>query len=306
MIVLVKDKKEANCITHSGTMHADEVFATAFLDLLLKDIKVCRTLDINQDDYKDNVFIYDIGRGQFDHHQLDAEKRENGITYCSFGLLWKQFGRLYLEQENISNIEDVFLGVDKDLVEAIDADDNGVFPKIDAEYKVKTLSSIIKLFNPSFGSLDDENIQFLKAVTIAREILLEEIKTIEDKVKAKYKLLDIIYNNKTNILILNEYMPYEETLLQEDKEQKIDFVVFPSNRGGFNVKTIPKSQEDKTYRKEFPLEWAGLVDQEFENVSGVVGARFCHSTRFLLSCDTMDAAMNLIDKALSSEINNVL
>ena len=101
-------------------------------------------------------------------------------------------------------------------------------------------------------------------------------------------------------------MPYEETLLQEDKEQKIDFVVFPSNRGGFNVKTIPKSQEDKTYRKEFPLEWAGLVDQEFENVSGVVGARFCHSTRFLLSCDTMDAAMNLIDKALSSEIINVL
>ena len=52
MILLVKDKKEANCITHSGTMHADEVFATAFLDLLLKDIKVCRTIDITEDDYK--------------------------------------------------------------------------------------------------------------------------------------------------------------------------------------------------------------------------------------------------------------
>ena len=33
MITLVKDIKDANCITHSGTMHADEIFATAFLEL---------------------------------------------------------------------------------------------------------------------------------------------------------------------------------------------------------------------------------------------------------------------------------
>ena len=30
---LVTDIKKAKYITHSGTMHADEVFATAFLDL---------------------------------------------------------------------------------------------------------------------------------------------------------------------------------------------------------------------------------------------------------------------------------
>ena len=71
MIVLVKDIKEATCVTHSGTMHADEVFATAFLDLYLKDIKVCRTLNINEIE-NENVIIYDIGRGKFDHHQLDA------------------------------------------------------------------------------------------------------------------------------------------------------------------------------------------------------------------------------------------
>ena len=40
MMKLVNDIKEANCITHSGTMHADEIFATAFLDLYLKDLKV--------------------------------------------------------------------------------------------------------------------------------------------------------------------------------------------------------------------------------------------------------------------------
>lgn len=33
---LVTDIKDAKYITHSGTMHTDEVFATAFLDLYKK------------------------------------------------------------------------------------------------------------------------------------------------------------------------------------------------------------------------------------------------------------------------------
>ena len=52
MIEIVKRIEEANCITHSGTMHADEVFSTAFLELYLKDIeKKYKFLD----DYVSNV-----------------------------------------------------------------------------------------------------------------------------------------------------------------------------------------------------------------------------------------------------------
>ena len=57
MIVLVKDIKEANCITHSGTFHADEVFATAFLDLYLKDIKVHRTTELNYERLNPHTII---------------------------------------------------------------------------------------------------------------------------------------------------------------------------------------------------------------------------------------------------------
>ena len=305
MIVLVKDASEANCITHSGTMHADEVFATAFLDLYLKDIKVCRTSEINNEKINKNTLIYDIGRGEYDHHQSDAKKRDNGITYSSFGLLWQKFGRNFLKQENIPNVEDVFQSIDKDFIEAIDADDNGVFPKIEADYKVKTVSNIIKLFNPGYDSNEDENIQFMKAVITAREILEQEIKSIVGKIKAKYKVIENIQNTTGNILILEEYMPYEETLLLNDQEGKISFVVFPSNRGGYNIKTVPRSMEDKTYRKEFPLEWSSLINEELERATGIKGARFCHTSRFLLSCDSLEAAFKLIDKALSSEINNV-
>ena len=39
---LVQNINDAKFITHSGTMHADDIFATAFLDLLYGNIKVFR------------------------------------------------------------------------------------------------------------------------------------------------------------------------------------------------------------------------------------------------------------------------
>ena len=47
MITFVKNIEEANCITHSGTFHADDVFATAFLELYLNDIKYSSSNIIN-------------------------------------------------------------------------------------------------------------------------------------------------------------------------------------------------------------------------------------------------------------------
>ena len=44
---LVKDITKAKYITHAGTMHADEVFATAFLDLYKKDVVLTRVTEID-------------------------------------------------------------------------------------------------------------------------------------------------------------------------------------------------------------------------------------------------------------------
>ncbi len=163
MISFVKNIRDANCITHSGTMHADDVFATAFLELYLGEVRLFRTSSVNFFEVSSDALVYDVGRREFDHHQIDALKRDNGITYCSFGLLWKKFGRDFLIKRGIDFVEEVFEGIDKDLIEGIDADDNGFFPKIEAEFKVKTTSNLIKLFNPSFESGQKENEQFVKA-----------------------------------------------------------------------------------------------------------------------------------------------
>ena len=42
MIKLVKNLDVANCVTHSETFHADDVFATCFLSKVLNDMKLIR------------------------------------------------------------------------------------------------------------------------------------------------------------------------------------------------------------------------------------------------------------------------
>ena len=296
---LVTDIKEAKYITHSGTMHTDEVFTTAFLDSYKKDITLIRLPQIDIDKIEKDVLVYDIGRGKYDHHQDDAKTRENGIKYSSFGLLFQEFGKEYLKQLKIEDIEEVFNTIDKELVEGIDAVDNGVFPEINANFKVKTLDDIIKACNPSFGSNQDENEQFIKAVGIAKIIFQEIIHNIVGKVKAKKIILQKLKVTEKDYLELEEYIPYEETILKNEEGNHILFALYPSNRGGWGIKTIKKSAEDKTDRLSFPENWAGLENQELEKITGIKDVTFCHSGRFLMTCKTKEAAYKVLEKVLN-------
>ena len=298
---LIHNIKEAKYITHAGTMHADEVFATAFLDLYNKDIEVMRVSEIEKAKIRKDAIVYDIGRGKYDHHQEDAKVRENGIKYSSLGLLFEEFGKDYLKQEKIEDIDEVYVGMEKELIEAIDAIDNGVFPEIVAPYKVKTISDIIKLFNPSFGSNEKEEEQFIKAVEVAKQIWQETLYSVIGKVKAKKIVLEKIKNEKKDYLELEEYLPYEETLLKTEEGDHLLFVMYPSNRGGYGIKTIKKSLEDKTDRMLFPESWAGLENKELEKVSNIKDISFCHSGRFLVTCKTKEAAYQVLDQLLSTK-----
>lgn len=298
MIKIVNGEEQANAITHSGTMHADEVFATAFLEDYLGNRKVYRTNNIDYTKVQENTLIYDVGRGKFDHHQIDALKRDDGITYCSFGLLWKEFGKDYLKKKSFSNIDILWEYIDKDFIEGIDADDNGFFPKIDAIYKVKTLSNIIKIFNPSYDSYETESEQFIKAVDVAKKIFIEEVLYANGKVMANAiinKILDNLDSN-SKYLILDKFLPYEETILNRSDMNNLLFVAFPSNRGGYVIKTIPKNLEDKTARVAFPSEWAGLEGKELEEKSKIPGLIFCHTGRFIVSCKDYDTVLKVLNK----------
>ena len=119
--------------THAGKFHADDVFSSALLKMIYEDIKIERGFKVPED--FDGI-VFDIGFGKFDHHQADREVRENGIPYAAFGLLWREYGKLFLEG-------DAFLEFDEKFVQPMDESDN-----TGCKHEI---SDLIDKFNPSWN-----------------------------------------------------------------------------------------------------------------------------------------------------------
>ncbi len=296
-IIITENIEEADLITHNGTFHSDEVFSTVLLSKVLKKdiLKLCRTSNI-----KEGItgFVYDVGYGKYDHHQPGGNgERKNGIKYSSFGLVWRDFGKDYLKQLNCLQIEEVWSMVDKKLVQNIDAIDNGQLGKLTQfDFEVVTLPNLISMYNSNW---DDEqanqNEMFLKAVQFAQTVFDRFIISVVSKIRAKSRVEDAIENSKNQILILEKFMPWKEFLLdsENEKAKNILFVVFPSNRGGYNVYAVPKENGSFESRKLFPAKWAGLKDEELSKISGVATATFCHTGRFICATRTKEDAIKI-------------
>ena len=106
MIKIVKNIEDAGFVTHAGKFHADEVFATILLEKIYDEINLIRLPEVDGINL-DKKFVYDIGGGKFDHHQIGGNgQRNSGIKYAAFGLVWKEFGRAYLQKKQVNNIEE--------------------------------------------------------------------------------------------------------------------------------------------------------------------------------------------------------
>ena len=265
MIEIVKELKEANCVTHGGKFHSDETFATVILSKILTNIRLIRVNEVT-DTMRESIankLVYDIGGGEFDHHQAGGNgQRDNGVKYASCGLIWKSYGKKYLEKCNVKkeHIEELFLQIDKDLIQYIDANDNGQSTKIDTDYKLVELASVISAFNPCWNETVDTDECFMQAYEIAKKYFERFIAREIAKNEAKELVENAIENSKEGIMILEQFMPWEEAVLTSTnpKAEKINFVVFPSNRGGFSVHAVPKELGSFENRKSLPKEWAGL------------------------------------------------
>lgn len=299
-IEIIKESDKADLITHSGNFHADEVFATVVLSKLIdkENITLCRTSAITQNE---KGIVYDIGYGKYDHHQPGGNgERLNGVKYAAFGLIWKSFGKDYLKSINATNIDDVWEAIDKKIVQNVDSIDNGQL-KISTQFdfEVITLSNVISMYNSNW---DDENEnqdeQFLKAVELANNIFERIVKNAISKMNAKEKIEMAIKESKNHILVLDEFMPWKEFLLESENGKDILFAVFPSNRGGYNVYAVPKELGSFESRKLFPESWSGLKDEDLQKVSGVETATFCHTNRFLSVAKSKEDALKLAEIAI--------
>ena len=138
-------KIPANGFTHAGKFHADDVFATALLQILRPDIKITRGFTV-PDDF--DGIVYDIGFGMFDHHQEPREYRANGVPYAAFGLLWRVLGPGLVGERQARLIDENF-------IQPLDLNDN--------TGEQNSLCDAIGFFNPVWDSKEDQDSCFFKA-----------------------------------------------------------------------------------------------------------------------------------------------
>lgn len=157
--------------THGGVMHADEVFASALLRMIDPSFKIIRQKDrLDEIPTNDDILVFDIGRGKYDHHQEDSKLRPSGKKYSSVGLILSEF------YQEIGLSYEEFLYLDKEIIEKIDLSDN--------YGNLCDYSSMISNFNiPWYIAKDlssEENLQyqdesFEDAITFAKEIIKNEL-----------------------------------------------------------------------------------------------------------------------------------
>ena len=303
MIKITKNIKEANCITHTGTFHADEIFATLILSKIIPEITLIRLPEFREEEKaeaKSSAIVYDIGGGKYDHHQLGGNgERTNGVKYAACGLIWKAYGEQLLEKYNVKEIQYTIEYIDRNLIQFIDANDNGQLPKLQTDYRNIHISHIVSLFNPKWDENVDSDENFMKALSLCEIIFNEFLHDTFSKLKAKDLVDDAIENSENGIMILDTFAPWKEFLLtsKNEKAKDINFAVFPSSRGGYNVYAVPIEIGSFENRKSLPIKWRGLRDKELQNVTGVETARFCHNAGFICSADSKEGALKLADMA---------
>lgn len=303
MAMETKQKNKLKLVTHNGSFHSDDVFACATLSLVLQNKKeafeIIRSRDEDLISAGDYVFdvggIYDEEKNRFDHHQKEfKKKRENGIMYSSFGLVWKKFG------EELCGLEEAAEIIENRLVAPIDAFDNG-FDLVENKHDITPyyIQYMFLSMRPTWNEEDktyDE--MFLKSVDMAKEILKREIIQAKDVILARERVLSVYKKTKDKrILILDKDYFYGD-VLNEFPEPL--FVIYPRTDGFFGVRAVREDPKAFKNRKDFPVEWGGLRDEELSKITGVGDAVFCHKGLFLAVAKSLDGAGQLAQIAVQS------
>jgi len=258
----IKNKIENyGCLTHAGIFHADDVFSTALLRIIFRDLRPTpvRVFKV-PNDYKG--LVYDIGFGEFDHHQSEVPTYEDGTKKASLGLLWDILGKETYSEEVYTDIRD-------NLIKFLDENDNT--GKVVSMGGIKhPLADVIGCFNVNWDDeFNDSDSKFLKAVSVARRILLEKIVSSISYYAGKSVIEEAPMED--NIKILSKYAPWKEFVPEE-----CIGVVHPSLRGGYALQSI----DSNIY--PLPKEWLEGKPE---------GCTFVHASLFIASFDTKENAI---------------
>jgi len=262
------------------------------------DVDVIRTRDKEILDTLD--LVYDVGGGEYDHHDIEKVYRESGTPYAACGLIWRRFGREVVQYRepslNVDEIDEVYRNVDEYLIEGIDATDNGL-KTYDTIIPTVCISSVISGFNPTWDKNIPEDEAFNKAVDVASNVLRNTINQKVSEIRARKYIIKAFENRaKPELLILDNSYPWTHTLQEIDKNEEVLFVIFPRDNQ-YLIQTVRGS--DGADRKKLPKSWAGKRDEALNNILGIEDAVFCHPGRFIAGAKSYDSILKMAEIAVN-------
>lgn len=258
--------------THGGRFHADDVFSAALLRILRPDIRIYRGYSVPKGF---TGIVFDIGDGPFDHHQKGSPKRENGVPYASFGLLWKEYGGFILSETEAVRFDEKF-------IQPLDLDDN--------TGTGNPVAGLIGAFNPVWDSDQNPDEAFFEALDVAEKLLYHRLKSICAVERGKEAVEKALAAMKDNIVVLEAYIPWKPVLVPSEAE----YVVYPSPRGGYSLQCVPKDFNGKTGDKiPLPGSWRGRPQTELAEITGVSDINFCHSSGFMATAASLESVIRL-------------
>lgn len=294
---VISQLKAYGAVTHNGTFHADDIISAALLELFLvfdDGIGQKTPLDLRRVpnvDPEEKGFVFDIGRGKFDHHQEDALIRVSTnlhddmalvdhpntlITkYCAAGLIWRAYGVDFLRAAykklitvNVPSddlLQPAFRNIDK-FIETIDFVDNNGPRKF-----YNPLAYLIGCGNNQLYFKDsDEEFYIMKNAIIA--LLLPTISKEIENVKLAVYAKNIASATTKKYVILDENL-FIPTYLFEGTQ--IQFVISRSIRD----------------TSQWNLNAVNPYKINVENKDALEGCTFVHVGKFIAVFNSCDNAI---------------
>ncbi|MHB8651693.1 MAG: MYG1 family protein [Minisyncoccota bacterium] len=296
-------------VTHNGDFHSDEVLAVATLSLHYgrDTLEIVRSRDkevINSADIVVDVgSVYDPQALRFDHHQHEgAGVHENGIPYSSFGLVWETYGEKLCGSAAAARI------VKEKLVYPIDAADNAisVFSQIYPSVFPYIFHSMIAALRPTWKE-DELGMRtfdqgFFEALSIAESILRREIINAQHAQEGHARVA-VAYEHASDkrILVLDGHYPWESVAYQYPE---VLFVVKPDKQSKeiWKIKTVREHIHSFVSRKNLPERWAGKTGEALRTETGVSGAIYCHTLRYIATANSKESALALAQIAVDTPV----
>jgi uncharacterized UPF0160 family protein len=324
--------------THSGTFHCDEALACYLLKLLpeYKDASILRTRDETKlgecEIVVDVGGIYDPETKRFDHHQrtfvesmstLDPKKPWT-TRLSSAGLVYAHFGKQILSQvfnkpSDHRLVQDLFDSVYENLLEEIDANDNGI-PVVVGEpnfYFSTTLGLKVRNIQPAWNSNSDGSEldglfqdamklvgeEFSSSADFLSKSLLSAAEEVPKGLTSRFDV-----HESGEIVEMDELVTTARTWkyhlkdaeAKHEAEKSVKFVLgTDSVTSAWSLSAIPvELPHGSELRLTFPEEWRGKYGDELVELTGNETAIFVGFRGESALCRTREGAISLAAECL--------